>query len=425
MKDLNPELNEELKKKEQIKEAILPVMYDYKDKRDSVLPESEEGLREKLRLIKENAINDIESLKKRAIFNLEKNGIIVIEAKDAIAAGKEIRKIIGNENLVIKAKSNTANEINLKEILKDKELVETDLGDFIIQISEEDDLHPVLPSFHIPPEKIAEVINKKYKKDIKAMPEDIVAFARTFLREKIEKAKIGITGANVISADGSVFILENEGNISLVSRLPDKHIILASFDKIVNTREDALHIVKSAAIYGTGQSYPAYVNIISSPSKTADIQNKMINGAQGAKEVYLILIDNGRSEILNSEFKELLYCINCGACINFCPVYHQITTRYGSGTFPGARGVLSSFFTQGKEKSFENGAFFCTTCKMCKENCPAKIDLSDLIKRLRERLTEDGIEPENIKEMLKNTKQYKNPFGKVEEGKIPKKLYCC
>lgn len=168
-----------------------------------------------------------------------------------------------------------------------------------------------------------------------------------------------------------------------------------------------------------------YVNIISGPSKTADIQNKMITGAQGTKEVYLILLDNGRSEILNSEFKELLYCINCGACLNFCPVFHQLTTRYGSKNFPGAKGVLYSFFTESDKTSFENGAFFCTTCKMCLENCPAKIDLSGMIKKLRSNLADKGIEPENVKEMLKLVKEHGTPFGKIQEGKVPDKLYCC
>ena len=168
------------------------------------------------------------------------------------------------------------------------------------------------------------MLKEKFGAILSRRPEEIANFVRGVLREKISKAKVGITGANAITADGSIVILENEGNISLVSRIPDKHIVVSSFDKIVPTIEDALVVVRAASVFGTGQKFPVYLNIISGPSKTADIQNQIVTGAQGAKEVYLILLDNGRSEILRTDYKELLYCINCGACLNFCPVYHQI-----------------------------------------------------------------------------------------------------
>jgi len=422
MKSIN--LTKEIENNKETQEVILPIMYSYKEKRDKIINEEEkEKFREELRKIKEEALNDIIELKKKAIENLTKNGIKVIEAKDSKEAIKKIKEIIGKEKLIIKSKSNTANEINLNEELKDKELIETDLGDFIVQIFQGEDLHPVLPAVNLTPEKISEKIKEKFGKYVKPNVEEIVKFVREHLREKIFEAKVGITGVNVISSDGSIFILENEGNISLTSRIPDKHIILTSFDKIVGTREDALKIVKAAGVFGTGQDYPVYVSIISGPSKTADIQNKLITGAQGAKEVYLILIDNKRSEILNSEFKELLYCINCGACLNFCPVYHQIFTRYGS-VFPGAKGVINSYFKSSPKSAYENGAFFCTTCQMCKENCPLKINLSDLIRKLRAQLVRKGIEPDSVSEMIKNVVKYGNPFGDLQ-GKAPDKLYCC
>lgn len=415
----------DLEDKKEMKRVILPIMYSYKDERDKVLKKEDEmALKDQLRTIKENSIKNIVDLKKQAISNLTDNGINVIEAKDAQDAKKILRDIIGDEKLIVKSKSNTANEINLEEIFQDKELVETDLGDFIVQFSKEQEIHPVLPALHLTPEKIVSAIKKRYNAVVEPTPEKIADFARGHLRDRINKAKTGITGANIISADGSIIILENEGNISLVSRLPEKHIVLSSIDKIVPTREDALHIVKCSAIYGTGQDYPMYVNIISGPSKTADIQNKLITGAQGAKEVYLILLDNGRTEMLKSDFKELLYCINCGSCLNFCPVYHQITNSYGSKYF-GAKGVIFSKFDEGLKNSFENGAFFCTGCKSCKDNCPADIDLPDMIRKLRVKLVAEGIEPEAVTVMMENIRKYGNPFGKIKEGEIPKELYCC
>ena len=424
MKSIN--LEKEIKENIKTQEIVLPIMYSYKDKRDKILSEQEKKkFTEELRKIKEKSIDNISELKKKAIENLSNNGIKVIEAKDAKDANKKIREIIGKENLIIKSKSNTANEISLDESLKDKELIETDLGDFLVQIFGKEELHPVLPAVDLKPEEIAKKIKEKFNVNVKPTNEDILKFAREYLREKIFRAKIGISGANVISSDGSVFILENEGNISLVSRIPDKHIILTSFEKIVETREEAIKITRAAGVFGTGQEYPVYVNIISGPSKTADIQNKMITGAQGAKEVYLILLDNKRSEILESEFKELLYCIACGACVNFCPVYHQIFKRYGAKYFPGAKGVISSYFRESPKETYENGAFFCTTCELCKENCPMKIDLSSMIRRLRKHLVDKGIEPDTVEEMIKNIRKHRNPFGELEEGKTPDKLYCC
>jgi iron-sulfur cluster protein len=424
MKPIN--LTKEIENNKETQKVVLPIMYSYKEKRDKLLSEEEkDNFRDELRRIKENSINNIEKLKKIAIENLEKNGIKVIEAKDSKEANKKIKEIIENEKLIIKSKSNTLNEINLNKELKDKELVETDLGDFLVQIFEEKDLHPVLPAVNLTPEKISKKIKEKFGKEVKPKPEEITQFIREHLREKIYKAKVGITGANVITSDGSIIILENEGNISLTSRIPDKHIILTSFDKIVSSREEGLKIVKAAGVFGTGQNYPVYVNIISGPSKTADIQNKLITGAQGAKEVYLILLDNKRSEILNSKFKELLYCINCGACLNFCPVYHQIFNKYGTKYFPGAKGVISSYFKESDKEAYNNGAFFCTTCQQCKENCPMKINLPELMRNLREELVKKGVEPETVNEMIKNIKEYGNPFGKIEEGKTPDKLYCC
>ncbi|MFH0978525.1 MAG: LUD domain-containing protein [Candidatus Woesearchaeota archaeon] len=417
------DLVKEIKARASLKEILLPIVYSYKQKRDSIAVDKDK-LRDNVRQIKEKSIEDISSLRKQAISNLQKSGITVLELPDAKAVKKVLYDIIGKEKLIVKSKSNLASELGLSEMLAGSELVETDVGDFLVNLAEEKESHPVLPALLLTPERISELIEQKLHEKVKPNPDAIVRFVREYIRGKLLAAKVGITGANVITADGSVVILENEGNISLVSRIPDKHVIIAGIDKIVPTREDALQIVKCAAVYGTGQDYPSYVNIISGPSKTADIQNETVTGAQGAKEVFLLLVDNGRSAILKSDYKELLYCINCGACLNFCPVYHQITTRYGS-KFPGAKGVIQSVFLEGLHESYEHGAYFCTGCQACKENCPAKIDLPNLIKTLRRDLAKNGIEPKGVTEMIKNVKKFGNPFGEVAEGKIPKSLYCC
>jgi len=418
-------LEKAVEERKKVGEKLLPIFYSYREKRKASLKKIDrEEMIKSLRELKENCLKNMEKLKKSAIKSLEKNGIIVIEAKNSVEVTKALKKIIGSEKLIVKSKSNTFNELDLAEAFKGKEVVETDLGDFLVQIAQIEGIHPVFPALELTPEKIAEVLKKSLGAEVRPDSKEIVDFVRGCLREKIRGAKIGITGANVITADGSIVIIENEGNISLVSRLPDKHIIVSSFDKIVPTLEDALKVVKCAAVYGSGQGYPVYVSIISGPSKTADIQNELVTGAQGAKEVYLILIDNCRSKILDSDYKELLHCINCGACLNFCPVYHQIQNLYGS-SYSGPKGVVFARFQEGLKKAKEAGAFYCTGCGACKENCPAGIDLPELVRKVREELSKAGLAPEGTKKAMKNIKEFGNSMGEAKDAISADDWQCC
>lgn len=409
------------------KSVIWQVVLAYKEKREKALLKNnleKEKFREELFQIKKGVISNIQDLKEKAIQNLKENGIEVVEAKDAKDAREKIEEILKDKKLIVKSKSNAFNEIEESEFLKDKEVIETDLGDFLVQIFEEKEVHPVLPALHLTPEDIAQKIKEKFGKDVEPSPEKIAEFVRNILREKISKAEAGISGANVITADGKILILENEGNISLVSRWPDIHIIVAGFEKIVENLEDALKIIKASAIWGTGQDFPVYISIISGPSKTADIQNQTIIGAQGAKKVYLILLDNGRSKIIKEGLEELLYCINCGACLNFCPVFHQIGRNYGD-KYLGSKGVIFAGLTENLKRAVLANCFACTLCSTCYENCPVKIDLPELMKKLRSFMEKEGLQTKENQEMIEKIRQFGNPFGKIEEGKIPKKLYCC
>lgn len=412
---------------EKVKSVIWQVVLEYRKKREIALFKNgleKEKFREELYQIKKRAISNIENLKEKAVKNLRENGIEVFEAKDAKEAREIIEKILEGKKKIVKSKTNAFNEIETEGFLADKELIETDLGDFLVQIFEEKEIHPVLPALHLTPEKISQKIKEKFGKEVKAKPEEIANFVRNLLREKISKAEAGISGANVITSDGKILILENEGNISLVSRLPDIHIIISGFEKIVENLEDALKIVKASAIWGTGQDFPVYVSIISGPSKTADIQNQTIVGAQGAKKVYLILLDNGRSKILKEGFEELLYCINCGACLNFCPVFHQIGSEYGD-KYLGAKGVIFAGLTENLKKAVLANCFACTSCSACFENCPVKINLPELMRKLRSLMEKENLQTKENQEMIEKIRKFGNPFGKIEEGKIPKKLYCC
>jgi len=385
----------------------------------------EEAIKRELRRIKEYSIKNLSALKAKAIESLKKQGVQVFEARDSKEAKEILLKLIPEGEVIVKSKSNVINEIGIEDLEKRNEIIETDCGDFLVQISEESSVHPVTPALHLTVDRIVRVIEKKFGVKLEEKPEEIVKWVRGYLREKILKAKIGLSGANIISADGGIFIVENEGNISLVSRLPEKHIIVASIDKIVSTIQDAITICKALAIYGTGASLPTYINVISSPSKTADIQKQIVYGAHGPKEVYLILLDNGRSKIIEEGLEEILYCINCGACLYFCPVYRQIFDNYGYKYF-GGRGVSLISFIFGVEKAFERGLFYCTTCSACKEQCPLSIDIPSLIRKVREIAVKKNLTTKTNFEMVENLESVGNPFGEaIKEKEIPDKLYCC
>lgn len=420
-----PNLKEFLDK--ETKNIIWQVVMEYREKRERALLKNnlkKEKFRDELFDIKKRAISNIEELKRKTIESLKENGIEVFEAKDKKSAREKIEEILRDKKIIVKAKTNTFGEIDDGDFLKDKELIETDLGNFLVQLFQEKEIHPVLPALHLTPEKIVQKIKEKFGKEIKPEAEKIADFVRNLLRERISLAEAGISGANVITGDGKILILENEGNISLVSRLPEVHIIVSGFEKIVENLEEALKIIKASAIWGTGQDFPVYLSIISGPSKTADIQNQTIIGAQGAKKVYLILLDNGRSKMIKEGFEELLYCINCGACLNFCPVFHQIGRSYGS-KYLGSKGVIFAGLSENLQKAIEANCFSCTLCSACFENCPVKIDLPKLMKKLRSLMERENLQTKENQEMIEKIRQFGNPFGKVEEGKIPKKLYCC
>lgn len=423
---------------EKTRDAILKFALEYKEKRANALSgENEEELKNKLEAIRKHSIGSLSEIKSRAVMMLQENGFVVYEAKDAKEAVEKIKDIMAGSRLAVKSKSNVLDEIKLKESIK-TEIVETDLGDFINQFTGNEDMHPVIPALNLTPKEIAAAIKAKFKINVEAEPEAIMAFAREYLREKIKTADVGLTGANVITADGKVVLLENEGNISLVSRMPEKHIIVAGIEKFAENVEEAMHVVKCSAIWGTGQKWPAYVSVIAGPSKTGDIQNRHITGAQGAKEAHVILLDNGRTKMISQgsvagapnspslgseSFGELLQCIGCGACLDFCPAFHQLGSGFGCETLGGIKGISSRFVKDSHQAAFDSGAFRCLTCLSCKINCPAKIDFSRYILKVRTELAKEGLEPDKAKEMLAKMREFGNPFGKP--GEAPKELYCC
>lgn len=381
--------------------------YNYLAGKQNLSLAERQAMSERLHQIKVDSIKNLGELKQKAIKNLKANGIKVYETETNQQAREILEKLIPQNAKVVKSKSNAIKELKIDDLIKKNnwELTETDTGDFIASLLAMETHHPVLPSLGISLEQ-AQAALKKIGLEAKVSAEEIVRVIASHLRQEIISAEIGLTGANAISAEGALLILENEGNISLVSRLPEKHIVVAGIEKIVPTLEEALHVARCASLWAlTGKKMTSYINIISGPSKTADIVSRVVEGAQGAKEVHLILLDDWRSGFIGTDFEPLLYCINCGACLNVCPIFLS---------------NLEAIEILDPEKCFH-----CLVCTNCKLSCPAKIDWKKMTLKAREDFVKKGRSPQVFEEMMANIRQYGNPFGKIKEGEIPDKFYCC
>ncbi len=406
------------------KETFDSAKQEYLSKLEALLSEiNEEELKKKLREIKERCISKLPELISKAKSNLEKQGIFVYEAKTAKDVHKILSELIPENSIVAKSKSNIMRELQIKEALLNRcTIFETDCGDFIVDLLSKHPLHVITPAIGVDLATICKKLKASYDISCKPEPESIVSAIRTIVESNIRKASIGLSGANAVSADGAIFIVENEGNIGLINRSVKKHIIICGIERIVENMNDALTICKALAIYGTGTFMPSYINLIGSPSKTADIEKKLIYGVHGASEIHLILVDNGRSNALKSEFKEALYCISCGSCAYFCPAYNILLENFGDIYFSGI-GVVKAFLYGGIKQAIASGLFACTLCKACKLACPLEIDSASLIAKIREIAAKNNLVPKASREMNTYIAKYGDPYGKSKGKK--KKWYCC
>jgi len=339
----------------------------------------------RLKEVREYCIGN-DDLLEEAIQNLESNGITVKLAKTKEDALAIIFEEIEGENLVVKAKSNTTKELDLsKELHKHGiESVETDIGDRVIQIADERPSHHTGPASHLSKEKIAEALSSHFGKKLPADALELTQVIRDEVADKINQTSIGITGANAITAEeGAVLILHNEGNVTEVMMRPQKHIILAGIDKIYPDLEEAINMARLQTFHATGASLTSFINIISGPSKTADIEKKLVKGIHGPQSVTLILLDNGRSGLVQTEFRELLYCIGCGQCLLQCPAYYVYGNKFAHDHNLGGRGVAFSTLVENFQKESRSELYSCVTCGRCKKNCPVEIDTPKLVKKLQ------------------------------------------
>ena len=290
-----------------------------------------------------------------------------------------------------KGKSMIAEEIALNPFLEKNGVtpIETDLGEYILQLADEPPSHIIGPAVHKTRDQISDLFHQHHSElgltQRLTEPEAMVAEARGVLRQKFLDADIGITGANFLIAEtGSVVIVTNEGNGDLTQILPRMHIVLASIEKIVPTLEDACTLLRVLARSATGQEASVYTTFATGPKRLID--------ADGPDEFHVVLLDNGRSALIGTEAQALLRCIRCGACMNHCPVYQAVGGHAYGWVYPGPIGAALNPMMLGIEETRDLPAA-STLCGRCEEVCPMQIPLPGILRHWRTRGFEAGIEP--------------------------------
>jgi len=361
-----------------------------------------------------------------AISRLEKNRFKVLQAKDGQEACEIILREIGDERLVVKSKSNISKEIGLTHFLNEHgiEVIETDIGDRIIQIAGHRASHATAPAVHLSRYEIAEILSQHLKREVPPVPEEEMQAVRSDIESYLQKAKIGITGANAISAkDGAALILHNEGNITRV-RMREKHILITAIDKIFPTVEDALLMLRLETFLATGALFPSFIDIVAGRSKSSDIEKQLFYGMHKPEEVVIVFLDNGRRQILNTgkDSSDLLYCIGCGNCLLDCPAYNTVGPFFGTDGMLGGRGVALSSLLHGVREGIEDGLFLCTTCGLCGEVCPLGINAGERLKDLRRRSLEDSkisAELDEVQQLQTAIDRYGMPYEKMARAEFP------
>ena len=341
---------------------------------------------EEVREIKEKAISDMEKLTQQACEAVEANKGKAYIAKTADDALNIIGELVGSDKLIVKAKSMTSEEIELREHLEEmgNEVYETDLGEFIIQKLGSRPMHILAPAIHVPKEDVAQLFSRITGEELPPDIATLVATARKLLREKYFQADIGISGANVVAADtGTLFLIENEGNIRLATGAPPVYIALVGMEKVVPTLGDANKVAEVTWRYAN-YTIPQYVSLVSGPSMTGDIEKVITYGAHGPREFHVIFMDAGRTDLAKHPIlRQALYCLRCGGCLYECPVFAVTAGHFGDKYFAGVGAVWAAMITQNMEKA-ASLAYTCLTCGRCKIRCPMKIDVPEMIVALRE-----------------------------------------
>ncbi len=380
---------------EQLQRALNHVRYNFIGKRAkavAALPEFEQ-LRADARAIKDHTLGHLDLYLEAYEARVTAQGGHVHfaeTAKDARDIILDICRRVGAKS-VTKGKSMISEEIGLNDHLAANGItpIETDLGEYIIQLRGEVPSHIIAPAVHLNKEQVAADFRRAHTqlppdRDL-SEPTSLLAEARGILRDRFLAADVGITGANFLVAEtGTSIIVTNEGNGDLTQILPRIHIVIASIEKMVPTLDDAATVLRLLARSATGQDMSVYTTFSTGPRRPED--------PDGPEEYHVVILDNGRTAVLGTEDQPMLRCIRCGACINHCPIYHAVGGHAYGATYPGPIGQVLDPAIFGLEKTHElpNASTFCGRCESV---CPMMIPLPGIMRHWREKEFERGLSP--------------------------------
>ncbi|MFC7522550.1 LutB/LldF family L-lactate oxidation iron-sulfur protein [Parapedobacter sp. GCM10030251] len=347
-----------------------------------------ENSKRKAHIIKWRVMETLDKLLPEFESNFVQKGGKVIWANDADEAREEIWKIMqrSGAKTVVKSKSMTTEEIDLNDFLEKKgvKTLETDLGEYIVQLLGQKPYHIVTPAMHLSLQDIAELFHQRFGTPIDASAQELTLKARELLREPYTSADVGITGGNFLIADtGSIAITENEGNARLSTTFPKIHIAIVGIEKIIPSLADLDLFWPLLSSHGTGQRLTVYNSIIGGPRQADE--------TDGPEEMYVVLLDNGRTDLLaQKEQRQGLYCIRCGACLNGCPIYKNVGGHTYHTTYSGPIGSLITPHLRGMEE-FKHLSYASSLCGKCSEVCPVKIDIHQMLLLNRRDAVSKGI----------------------------------
>jgi L-lactate dehydrogenase complex protein LldF len=345
-----------------------------------------EALRQQATRAKRRALSRLPELLEQAEANLTRNGARVLWALDSDEVNRLVLEIIERHAVksVVKSKSMVSEEVGLNDALEAQgiEVVETDLGEYIIQLAGEHPSHIVTPVIHKSLESIRELFIQKLGMPPTDDAGQMARFARQVLREKFLAADMGVTGGNFIIAEtGTLCLVTNEGNGRLVTSLPRIHVAIVGIEKIVASLEDYATLTQVLPRSATGQAMPVYTQMYNGPRSSGE--------TDGPDALYVILVDNGRSQIYESKYAQVLTCIRCGACMNACPVYRSTGGHAYGWVYPGPLGAVITPLLTGLENATPL-PHASSLCGACKQACPVDIDLPQMLLELRADLSQRG-----------------------------------
>ncbi|WP_062105835.1 LutB/LldF family L-lactate oxidation iron-sulfur protein [Bacillus niameyensis] len=331
--------------------------------------------------------------------NVAKHGGHVFFAETPEEANRYIKEVAEKKNArkIVKSKSMVTEEINMNACLEEAgcEVIETDLGEYILQVDDHDPpSHIVAPALHKNKEQIRDVFAAKHQYQHTEKPEELALHAREMLRHEYMTADIGITGCNFAVAEtGSICLVTNEGNADLVAALPKTQITVMGMERLVPTFEEMEVLVSLLTRSAVGQKLTSYITVLTGAQDEGDVD--------GPEEFHLVIVDNGRSNILGGEFQSILQCIRCAACVNVCPVYRHVGGHSYGSIYSGPVGAVLSPLLGGYD-DFKELPYASTLCGACTEACPVKIPLHELLHKHRQEIVEkEGRAPISEKLMMK------------------------